>query len=30
MDDARLAALYERYGFLVHRRCLQLLRDSLP
>jgi RNA polymerase sigma-70 factor (ECF subfamily) len=26
MDDARLAELYERYGFLVHRRCLQLVR----
>lgn len=26
MDDAQLADLYERYGYLVHRRCLQLLR----
>lgn len=26
MDDARLAQLYERYGYLVHRRCLQLVR----
>lgn len=26
MDDAQLAQLYERYGFLVHRRCLQLVR----
>jgi len=26
MDDAQLADLYERYGALVHRRCLQLLR----
>ncbi|MCP3141832.1 RNA polymerase sigma factor [Pyxidicoccus xibeiensis] len=26
MDDAWLSQLYERYGFLVHRRCLQLVR----
>ncbi|MDY7231871.1 RNA polymerase sigma factor [Hyalangium rubrum] len=26
MDDAQLAQLYERYGFLIHRRCLQLVR----
>ena len=26
MDDAQLAPLYERYGYLVHRRCLQLVR----
>jgi RNA polymerase sigma-70 factor (ECF subfamily) len=26
MDDAQLARLYEQYGFLVHRRCLQLVR----
>jgi RNA polymerase sigma factor (sigma-70 family) len=25
MDDAQLADLYTRYGYLVHRRCLQLL-----
>ncbi len=26
MDDAWLGQLYERYGFLVHRRCMQLVR----
>lgn len=26
MDDAQLARLYEQYGYLVHRRCLQLVR----
>jgi RNA polymerase sigma factor (sigma-70 family) len=26
MDDAQLTRLYEQYGYLVHRRCLQLLR----
>ena len=26
MDDTQLGQLYERYGFLVHRRCLQLVR----
>lgn len=26
MDDAQLADLYTRYGYLVHRRCLQLMR----
>lgn len=26
MDDALLAQLYERYGYLVHRRCLALVR----
>ena len=26
MDDAQLTQLYERYGYLIHRRCLQLLR----
>ncbi|WP_158502181.1 RNA polymerase sigma factor [Vitiosangium sp. GDMCC 1.1324] len=26
MDDAWLARLYEQYGYLVHRRCLQLVR----
>jgi RNA polymerase sigma-70 factor (ECF subfamily) len=26
MDDAQLADLYTRYGYLVHRRCLHLLR----
>lgn len=28
MDDAQLADLYTRYGYLVHRRCLQLLRRA--
>ena len=27
MDDTQLADLYKRYGYLVHRRCLQLLRN---
>lgn len=27
MDDTQLADLYTRYGYLVHRRCLQLLRN---
>ncbi len=26
MDDAELTRLYEHYGYLVHRRCLQLVR----
>ena len=26
MDDAQLAQLYTQYGYLVHRRCLQLVR----
>lgn len=26
MDDAQLAGLYEQYGYLVHRRCLHLVR----
>ena len=26
MDDVQLARLYEQYGYLVHRRCLQLVR----
>ncbi|WNG37190.1 sigma-70 family RNA polymerase sigma factor [Archangium minus] len=26
MDDAWLAQLYAQYGYLVHRRCLQLVR----
>lgn len=26
MDDAQLSELYTRYGYLVHRRCLQLVR----
>ena len=26
MDDARLTALYTQYGYLVHRRCLSLVR----
>ncbi len=26
MQDAQLSDLYTRYGYLVHRRCLQLLR----
>lgn len=28
MDDAQLADLYTRYGYLVHRRCLQLLQRT--
>ncbi len=28
MDDAQLADLYTRYGYLVHRRCLQLMRRN--
>lgn len=28
MSDAELAALYEQYGYLVHRRCLRLLRSQ--
>jgi RNA polymerase sigma factor (sigma-70 family) len=28
MDDAQLADLYTRYGYLVHRRCVQLLRSQ--
>jgi len=28
MDDIQLADLYTRYGYLVHRRCLQLLRSN--
>lgn len=29
MDDAQLADLYTRYGYLVHRRCRQILqRDA--
>ncbi|MGC4001575.1 MAG: sigma-70 family RNA polymerase sigma factor [Anaeromyxobacter sp.] len=28
MDDAQLTSLYTRYGYLVHRRCRQLLRRS--
>lgn len=27
MEAAELAQLYEKYGYLVHRRCLALLRD---
>ncbi len=27
MDDTQLADLYTRYGYLVHRRCLHLLRN---
>lgn len=26
MDDAQLAQLYSQYGYLVHRRCMQLVR----
>ncbi len=26
MDDVQLARLYAQYGYLVHRRCLQLVR----
>ncbi len=27
MDQAELARLYEKYGYLVHRRCLALLQN---
>lgn len=28
MDDVQLSQLYERYGYLVHRRCQQILRNA--
>ncbi|MFO0584763.1 MAG: sigma-70 family RNA polymerase sigma factor [Anaeromyxobacter sp.] len=28
MDDDKLAQLYEQYGYLVHRRCLALVRNA--
>lgn len=28
MDDTQLADLYTRYGYLVHRRCLQILQRN--
>jgi RNA polymerase sigma-70 factor, ECF subfamily len=28
MDDAQLADLYTRYGYLVHRRCQQLMQRT--
>ncbi len=27
MEEAALASLYERYGYLVHRRCLALVKN---
>jgi RNA polymerase sigma-70 factor (ECF subfamily) len=29
LDDAQLQLVFERYGYLVHRRCAALLRDAV-